>query len=151
MVNEGKSKFGELEDEDDQTGQKPRFEFGISHPKAHLILEGSELHDWGLVKDCHGCVNYVPEDAVVVGTWHKYDVGTFWVSLLTPLKALEDISIQLITNQAKIRDEDILRMGLPKTPGKKRTPRVKEEPLPEENKTLDRLAALKARLKSKAM
>ncbi len=64
---------------------------GPMHPKAHLILEGSERHDWGVVKDCLGRINYVPEGAQVVGTWHKYGSGTFWVSLLTPLKALEDM------------------------------------------------------------
>ncbi len=144
-----KSKFGELEEED-EVGQKPRFELGISHPKAHLILEGSDRHDWGLVKDCLGRINYVPEDAVVVGCWHKYEEGVFWVSLLTPLKALEDTAIRLAAEQAVVRDEDIGRMAKPTTKGKKRKPRAKKEPVVEQDDTLDRLAVLRARLKPKA-
>ena len=149
MVDKEKVKFGELEEED-EVGKKPRFEFGTSHPAASLILEGSDRHDWGLVKDCLGRINYVPEDAVVVGCWHKYEEGIFWVSLLTPLKALEDIAVKLAVERIAVRDKDISGITVSKTPGKKRKPRAKKEPEPEQDDTLDRLAVLRARLKPKA-
>ena len=149
MVDKEKGKFGEFEEED-EAGKKLRVELGISHPKAHLILEGSDRHEWGLVKDCLGRINYVPEDAVVVGMWHKYEEGVVWVSLLTPLKALEDTAVKLAAEQAAVRDKDISGMAVPKTPGKKRKPRAKKEPVVEQDDTLDKLAALRARLKPKA-
>ena len=149
MEGEEKGKFGEFEEEG-EVGQKPRYEFGTSHPTAHLILEGSERHDHGLVKDCLGRINYVPEDAVVVGTWHKYGEGTYWVSLLTPLKALEDIAVKLAVERVAVRDKDIGRMASPTTTGKKRKPRAKKEPVVEQDDTLDKLAALRARLSPKA-
>lgn len=65
------------------------------HAKAHLVLEGSESADWGMVKDCHGAINLVPDDAEVVGTWNMYGEGTYWVSLTTSLEALTDKAIQL--------------------------------------------------------
>ncbi len=145
------AKFGEFDEDDEVDAGKAEVKrvgsmgFGTSHPKAHLILEGSEQFEWGVVKDCHGCINYVPEGSEVVGVWHKYGSGTFWVSLLTPLKALEDLAVQLHVKLAKSREEDISRMG--PLPAKKSRSRAKKEPVPDEgSETLDRLSALRAKL-----
>jgi hypothetical protein len=109
--------------------QPPKLEF---KPKAHLVLEGSERHDWGVVKDCHGNINAIPDDAEVVGTWSKYGDGTYWVSLQTSLSALEDRATQLYLELADSRIEAMARVGAPTVQkGTRRAPRqpkVAEEP-----------------------
>lgn len=120
--------------EEDQTEQKPEYQ-----PKAHLVLEGSDQHEWGVVKDCHGCVNNIPDDAEVVGTWNKYGDGVLWVSLETPIQALQDKATILIAELAKRRLEEVARL-----PATKR-------PLPKEPtgpSTLDKLSKLRASIKS---
>lgn len=82
--------------------------------KAHLVLEGSEQFEWGVVKDCGRSVNYIPEDAEVVGTWSRYGGGTFWVSLETHLQALQDKAVLLISELAARRQEELKRFGAPK-------------------------------------
>lgn len=74
--------------------------------KAHIVLEGSEQYEWGVVKDCHGCINHIPEDAEIVGTWCKYSDGTFWVSLETPIQALQDKATILVAELAKRRAQE---------------------------------------------
>lgn len=73
--------------------------------KAHLVLEGSgdPGNTWGVVKDCHGNINMVPEDAEVVGTWSRYTNGEYWVSLETPIQALQDKATILIAEMAEKR------------------------------------------------
>ncbi|GAH71568.1 unnamed protein product, partial [marine sediment metagenome] len=88
---------------------------------AHLVLEGSDQHEWGVVKDCHGNINLIPDDAEVVGTWNKYAEGTFWVSLETPIQALQDKATLLIAELAKKRAEELVHLptrkrSLPKEP-----------------------------------
>ncbi len=102
--------------EEDQSEQKPEYQ-----AKAHLVLEGSDQHEWGVVKDCHGCINNIPEDAEVVGTWSKYGEGIFWVSLETPLQALQDKATILIAELAKKREQELAyrparKRSLPKEP-----------------------------------
>jgi hypothetical protein len=113
----------ELETEEQH---QPKLEF---KPKAHLVLEGSERHDWGIVKDCHGSINVITEDAEVVGTWNKYRDGTFWIDLLTPLSALEDKATQLYKELADGRADVMARLGIT-GPAKKvsKTPRAPKEP-----------------------
>lgn len=79
--------------------EKPEYK-----PKAHLVLEGSNTEEWGVVKDCHGNVNYVPEDAELVGTWNKYSNGVIWVSLETSLQALQNKATLLMAEMAKARE-----------------------------------------------
>lgn len=110
--------------------------------KAHLVLEGSEQHEWGLVKDCHGCINYVPEDAEIVGTWSKYSEGTFWVSLETAIQALQDRATILTAELAE-------RRKLEPAPVKPTTTRRRKEkvaPEPEET-TSSALDQIRAKLK----
>jgi len=90
-----------------QTEGEEALEYQI---KAHLVLEGSNDHEWGVVKDCHGCVNYIPEDAEVVGTWNKY-AGGFWVSLETPITALVDKATQLYVELAEKRRMVVIQAG----------------------------------------
>jgi len=124
----------ELESIDGQ----PKLEFT---PKAHLVLEGSERHDWGVVKDCHGNINIITEDAEIVGTWNKYANGTIWVDLTTPLEALRDRAIQLYKELADARTESMNRLGI--TGPVKRAPRTVHEPkVKPEGSTLDRIKAL---------
>lgn len=104
------------EEGEEQPQQKPEYQV-----KAHLVLEGSDQHEWGVVRDCHGNVNYIPEDAEVVGTWNKYGEGVFWVSLETPLQALQDKATILTAELAKKRQEELAhlptrRQSLPKEP-----------------------------------
>ncbi len=106
----------ETENGEDQPQQKPEYQ-----AKARLVLEGSDQHEWGVVKDCHGCVNYIPEDAEIVGTWNKYGEGVFWVSLETPIQALQDKATILIAELAKKRQQEpasrpTRRRSLPKEP-----------------------------------
>lgn len=89
------------------------------HAKARLVLEGSESQDWGLVKDCLGNVNFVPENAEVVGTWHKHGEGTIWVGLTTSINALSDRAIQLLKELAE------KRYGQPAKPRVARQPTFK--------------------------
>jgi len=111
--------------------------------KARLVHEGSEKHDWGVVKDCHGCVNYIPPDAEIVGTWNKYSEGTFWVSLQTSLEALQDKATQLVSELAKKRAEELVLQPKRRVPAHK-TPRIIQEPGPSIS---NQLGAIRAKLK----
>lgn len=113
--------------------------------KAHLVLEGSNEFEWGVVKDCKGNVNFIPEDAEVVGTWNKYGNGVFWVSITTPVEALVDRATQLFAELAKRRQE---QQGI--LVGKKAATqrRPKKEKADEEvSPTVSKLQAMKQRLK----
>lgn len=118
--------------EEDQTEQKPEYK-----PKAHLVLEGSDQHEWGVVKDCHGNVNHIPEDAEIVGTWNKYGEGVFWVSLETAIQALQDKATILTAELVKKRQEELVHL-----PTRRRSP-PKEPPGPS---TSDRLAKLRTKI-----
>ncbi len=103
-------------EEDVEPQRKPEYQ-----PKAHLVLEGSGQHEWGVVKDCHGCINSIPEDAEIVGTWNKYGEGVFWVSLETPIQALQDKATILIAKLAEEREKEMAhrparRQPTPKEP-----------------------------------
>lgn len=133
----------ELEHEPEQP---PKLEF---KPKAHLVLEGSDQFEWGLVKDCHGLINMIPDDAEVVGVWNKYASGpegnlTFWVSLQTSLNALEDRATQLYKELAEGRADAMGRMRemAPAKRAPKKTERV-------EKPKHDEFAALREKLKGK--
>jgi len=113
--------------------------------KAHLVLEGSEKYEWGVVKDCKGCINIIPPDAEVVGTWNKYGDGTYWVSITTPIEALVDRATQLFSELAEkrllegepIKKQSVIRRTKRETP-------VTEEVSP----VTARLQALRDRLKA---
>lgn len=94
--------------------------------KAHLVLEGSETHEWGVVKDCMGSVNYIPEDAEVVGTWSKYGEGTYWVALETSMQALQDRATLLTAELAARRRVELKDIAVKKS----RVPKPKEPPKP---------------------
>jgi len=125
---------------------RPRLEF---KPKAHLVLEGSNRFDWGVVKDCHGLVNLIPDDAEIVGTWNKYNYsendGVFWVDLMTPLTALEDRATQLYAELAQGRSEAMAKLGMT-GPIKRvsKTPRAPKEPKVEQpiDDRLDKLRSM---------
>ncbi len=119
-------------EEEEQPQPKPKYQ-----AKAHLVLEGSDQHEWGVVKDCHGCVNHIPEDAEVVGTWNKYGEGVFWVSLETPLQALQDKATTLIAERAKSRAEELAHLPTRKRP----LPKEPTGPSPS-----DRLEKLRAKV-----
>lgn len=119
-------------EEEEQSQQKPEYQ-----AKARLVLEGSDLHEWGVVKDCHGCINHIPEDAEIVGTWNKYGEGIFWVSLETPIQALQDKATILIAELARKRQEELAHQPL------RRRPLPKEPVGPS---TSDRLEKLRAKL-----
>jgi len=120
----------ELEEEVPEQPRKLEFK-----PKAHLVLEGSDEHEWGVVKDCHGNINFIPDDAEIVGTWNKYSLKpsgglTYWVSLQTPLSALEDRATQLYAELAESREKSMQRLGLRSSP--KKTPRSEHKVVKEE-------------------
>lgn len=124
-----------------EPGQPPKLEF---KPKAHLVLEGSEQHEWGLVKDCHGCINMIPDDAEIVGVWNKYGDGIFWVSLQTSLSALEDRATQLYVELAEGRIDAMGRMsilGVSKKASKKERKSRGLEAEPPHDDTFDKLRA----------
>lgn len=64
--------------------------------KVHLVLEDSITADFGIVKDCHGCTDFIPADAETVGTWMKYGEGTIWLALETTIEAQQDKLVQII-------------------------------------------------------
>ncbi len=125
-------------EEQPQPQQKPEYQ-----AKAHLVLEGSDQHEWGIVKDCHGCVNYIPEDAEIVGNWSKYSEGVFWVSLETPIQALQDRATILIAELVKESEKELAQHPVRKSPRKLSLP---EEPTGPS--TLDKLSKLRASVKS---
>lgn len=97
--------------------------------KAHLALEGSgdPGNTWGVVKDCHGNINMIPKDADVVGTWARYTDGEYWVSLETPLQALQDKATILIAEMAeKRRQQEAARVPVTARVSKPRAPKVAE-------------------------
>lgn len=117
-------------EEEEQPQQKPEYQ-----PKAHLVLEGSNQHEWGVVKDCHGNINFTPEDAEIVGNWNKYGDGVLWVSLETPIQALQDKATILIAELAKKRQEELANL-----PARKQT-LPKEPPGPSTSDKLEKLRA----------
>ncbi len=125
-------------EENEQHQQKPEYQ-----AKAHLVLEGSDQHEWGVVKDCHGCINYIPEDAEIVGNWNKHGEGVFWISLETPIQALQDKATILIAELVKEREKGLARYPVRKSP---RTRSLPEEPTGPS--TLDKLSKLRASVKS---
>lgn len=72
-------------------------------PKVLLILEHSEnpTVQVGVVKDCHGSMPMDMSACDVVGTWSRFGEGTFYARLTTPVEALQDILIQLISKRTK--------------------------------------------------
>ena len=76
---------------------------GTPRPKVLLILEDSEDHNKpsGLVKDYQGSMP-VDENSEgwsgvdTVGYWSRYGKGTFYVSLMSTVDALQDILIGLL-------------------------------------------------------
>ncbi len=115
-------------EEDEQATEQPT-EFKI---KARLVLEGSDQHEWGVVKDCHLNINHIPEDAEIVGTWNKYGEGVFWISLTTSIEALVDRVTQLTAELAESRKKELESIALQPKTGKKRTSKPKViEPEPE--------------------
>ncbi len=97
-------------------------------PKVRLVLEDSETAEWGLVKDCHGAINHIPEDADIVGTWNRYGTGTYWISLTVATEALLDRHTQLT---AKLAADRKLQASLEPYQVKKTTKaRVPREPKP---------------------
>ncbi len=119
-------------------------------PKAHLVLEGSESQEWGVVKDCLGRVNYIPPDAEIVGSWSRYGDGTYWVSLTTSLEALRDRSTRLFAQLAEARLKAEEAAGYKPKPKRARAPkepRKEEEETPEVSETTSRLDALRKKLK----
>lgn len=115
----------------EQDNQSPEYQ-----AKAHLVLEGSEQHEWGVVKDCHGNINHIPEDAEVVGTWSRYGDGTYWVSLETSLQALQDRATILVAELARRRREEAVELRVAR-PRAKRT----REPEPVVPSAFDELRA----------
>ncbi len=96
--------------------------------KVRLVLEDSEIAEWGLVKDCHGAINLIPEDADIVGTWNRYGTGTYWISLTVASEALLDRATQLT---AKLAADRKLQASLEPYQVKKTTKvRVPREPKP---------------------
>lgn len=75
-------------------------------PKVLLILEKSEdlTTQVGLVKDCGGSMPVNMSTCNVVGTWSRYNEGTFYIELTTPIDALQDILTQLISERVKSRE-----------------------------------------------
>jgi len=120
-------------EEDEQPQQKPEYQ-----AKAHLVLEGSNQHEWGVVKDCHGNVNFIPKDAEIVGTWNKYGEGVFWVSLETPIQALQDKATILTAELARAREKEVFRQPV-------RRPSLPKEPTGPS--ALDRLKKLRTSIK----
>lgn len=72
-------------------------------PKVLLILEQSEdpAVPVGIVKDCHGSMPMDTSVCDVVGTWSRFDKGTLYAELTTPVDALQDILIQLILERVR--------------------------------------------------
>lgn len=137
------AKFAELEEEQPVAeGEQPANEY---HPKAHLVLKGSVEYDWGVVMDCKGCINYIPEDAEVVGTWSKYGEGTYWVNLQTPLKALEDRATQLFVELAESRERETEKFALAPSVKKRR---ARKEPKEKEPELTAVFSSLRAGLKA---
>lgn len=79
--------------------------------KANLVLEDSERYEWGLVKLTPGTINNIPMDSELVGTWHKYGEGTYWVSLMMPVQALMDRATLLHAEVARRRSLGLPLMG----------------------------------------
>lgn len=86
-----------------------------SQEKAALVLEGSEQYEWGLCKLAPGTINHIPADSQLVGYWHRYGEGTYWVSLTMPLQALMDRTTLLHAEVSRRREQGLPLMGtLPK-------------------------------------
>jgi len=115
--------------------------------KAHLVLESSRNpgNTWGIVKDCHGNINMIPKDADVVGTWARYTDGEYWVSLETPIQALQDRATVLIAEMAeKRRQQEAERVPVTARVSKPRTKKTTEPEISAESAIFD---DLRSRLK----
>jgi hypothetical protein len=76
--------------------QSCRDHFGQYH--VHLVLEQSSEFNFGLVKDAKGCFGFVPADAIITGYWQVHESGDLWVTLMSPVQAMQDELTSKITS-----------------------------------------------------
>jgi len=117
--------------------------------KANLVLEGSEQYEWGLVKLTPGTINHVPAESELVGTWHRYGTGTYWVSLVMDAKTLSDRATLLHAEVDRRRVENLPLLGKVKERRAPGARRKKEAPEVEESKVSEGMQALRDRLRPK--
>lgn len=118
--------------------------------KAHLVLEGSEKYEWGMVKLTPGTVNFTPADSVLVGTWHRWGEGTYWVSLMLPVTALMDRATLLHAEVDKRREEGLDLLGKAPVRKARGVRPKKEKEVAQEDTTSKNLQALRDKLRPKA-
>jgi hypothetical protein len=120
------------------------------HVKVSLVLEGSNEFDWGVVKDTHGAINIIPEDAEVCGTWHVYSEGVFWVHLTTPIEARLDRAIMLFKEmtERRLKEPGAFPSSARRKKGAPRQPKPKpaQEPVEAEPPPDTLLTQMRARI-----
>jgi hypothetical protein len=90
--------------------------------KASIVLKDSEFAEWGLVLLTPGTINHIPADSQLVGYWHRYGEGTYWVSLMMPVQALMDRTTLLHAEVARRREQDLPLIGpLPRQKAERHT------------------------------
>lgn len=120
-----------IHDELEQTKKKLNFEYKT---KIYVVLEDSNIQDYGLVKDTLGDINWVPGKGETIGTWSRsgWD-NLIHISILPAIEALYDKSVKMWTEIIEKR-----KITSTKSQSRRRIPSVgssdkKQKPEPEQS------------------
>ncbi len=112
----------ETETEEEKPGM-PEYQI-----KAHIALEDSNSHDWGVARDTEGSFVWEPGVGPITGTWTRSPVdGLIHVFLETPTTALVDAATLRFVELAEKRLAKEATVSKPTT-RKKAAPKPTEEP-----------------------
>ena len=132
----------EPDDDEQASGEKSPDELRPELPayqiKAHVALEDSDTHSWGIVKDTEGSFAWKPGDGQIVGTWSRSpNDGLIHVFLETAIQGLVDKATLRFAEYAENRRTEVSKPKASRT----RTP--KEQPSPEPNEELVKIDSLR--------
>lgn len=100
--------------------------------KAHVALEDSDIHTWGVTKDIEGSYTWKPGEGQIVGTWSRSPSdGLIHVFLEEPISALVDKATQSFARLAETRKTETPRTKTTRTRAPK-TAKPPAEPSEEE-------------------
>lgn len=94
--------------ESEKESQKEQPETPEYKVRAHLALEDTDTHDWGLVKDTEGNICWKRGEGQLVGTWSRSPSdGLIHICLETTIMALVDKATLQFAKYAEKRRTEI--------------------------------------------
>ncbi len=116
-------------DVDEQSPDEQRPELPAYQIKAHVALEDSDTHAWGILRDTEGSFAWKTGVGEIVGTWSRSPVdGLIHVFLETAIQGLVDKATLRFAEYAERRRTETSKSKVPRT----RTPKEQLPPEPDE-------------------